>query len=136
MKWPVKVITHYKVDIIHNLIVLSKDPEAKIYPSFEKDILVTPSKCPERIFIHSPFATLHKRIVLSSEHEAKYCSSLVKATPETSPNWPFKEVSSWMSTILLFFMYSLYTASKNVSFPLYLSLYSLSPVSIELSPYL
>ena len=71
------------LDTLHNLIVLSADPDAKYSVSPENTTLNTPPECPLRVFMRSPLDTLHNPIVLSQDPDAKYFPSFENTTLNT-----------------------------------------------------
>ena len=118
---------------LHNLIVLSEDPDAKYSPFLENTKLSTELEWPRKAFISSPLDTLHNLIYISSDPDAKYCPSSENTTLHILSEWPWMVLISFASLIP---KYILYAALKKLSCPLSLSFYFLSPPPIDSSPFL
>ena len=74
--------------MLHTTIVLSSDPEAKLYPLGENTTLLTIPLWPLRLLTNSPVGTFQIPIVLSSDPEAKYSPFGENDTVRTKPLWP------------------------------------------------
>ena len=83
-----KVLIYSPMDILHKLMVLSEDPEAKCYSLGEKATLLTQPVCPVRVLRRYPLDTLQTMIVLSIDPEAKYSPVAEKTTQLTKDEWP------------------------------------------------
>ena len=79
---------HSPLDTLHNLIVLSADPEAKHSPFGENSTLKTQDECPVRVFILSPLDTLHTPIVQSLDPDPKYSPFGGNAMLLIPEEWP------------------------------------------------
>ena len=115
----------------HNLIVSSSDPDAKYSPSSENTTVTTEPEWPVRVLISSPFYAFHNPIVQSLDPEAKYSPFLENDTLYISSECTVIFFISWTSL-----EYNILAASKNFYCPLSFSSFSLSPPSIESSPFL
>ena len=60
-----RVFTSSPLDTLQMQIVLSQDPDAKLFPLGVNTILETLSEWPMKVYISSPLDTFHKEIVLS-----------------------------------------------------------------------
>ena len=77
---------HSPLDILHTIIVLSQDPEAKYFPFGENATLLTLFLWPVKVLMHSPLKTLHNPILLNPDPDVKYLlfgeNAMLFVTPE------------------------------------------------------
>ena len=124
----------FPLDTLHNPIVVSVDPDAKYSPSHENTAVAIGPEWSIRVFIRSPLDTLHNPIVPSQDPDIRYSPFLENATLDALSICPVMVFRSWIS--LISSKYNLSIESKKVSYLLSLSQFSLSPPSIESSPFL